>query len=83
MNIFGIYVSQGESYAALIRAEREKISFKFKHKKSGLKELNPYIDSKTIIIFETTGVYLTQLTNYLRTIKAKFYELNPLEVKLR
>lgn len=36
-----------------------------------------------IIIFETTGIYSAQLTNYLRTIKAKFHELNPLEAKLR
>lgn len=83
MNIIGIDVSQGESHATLITEEAEKVAFKFKHNKSGFQILNSYIRSNTIIIFETTGVYSAQLTAYLKSKKVKFYELNPLEAKLR
>ena len=92
MNIIGIDVSQGESHATLITKEAEEIAFKFKHNKSGFQILNSYIKPGTIIIFETTGVYSAQLTTgvysaqltaYLKSKKVKFYELNPLEAKLR
>ena len=83
MNIIGIDVSQGESHATLITKEAEEIAFKFKHNKSGFQILNSYIKPGTIIIFETTGVYSAQLTTYLKNKKVKFYELNPLEAKLR
>lgn len=83
MNIIGIDVSQGKSHATLISKEAEKVTFKFEHNKSGFQILNSYIKSDTVIIFETTGVYSAQLTAYLKSKKVRFYELNPLEAKLR
>ena len=83
MNIIGIDVSQGKSHATLISKETEKVTFKFEHNKSGFQILNSYIKSDTVIIFETTGVYSAQLTAYLKSKKVRFYELNPLEAKLR
>ena len=83
MSIIGIDVSQGKSHATLISKETEKVTFKFEHNKSGFQILNSYIKSDTVIIFETTGVYSAQLTAYLKSKKVRFYELNPLEAKLR
>lgn len=83
MNFIGIDVSQGKSNATLITEDFEKITFKFKHNKSGFKQLKDYISQDTIVIFETTGVYSNQLSRFLRDINSNFYELNPLEAKMR
>lgn len=83
MNFIGIDVSQGKSNATLITENFEKITFKFKHNKSGFRQLNDYISKDTVVIFETTGIYSNQLSKFLRDIGCDFYELNPLEAKMR
>lgn len=83
VNIIGIDVSRGHGQATLINDDFEKIQFNFKHNRSGFKQLSTYLTKETIVIFETTGVYSVQLARYLRENKTKFYELNPLEAKMR
>lgn len=61
MNCIGINVSKGKSNGTLITDNFEKITFKFKHNKSGFKDLSKYnLQSQDTIVF--VKEYLNRLT---------------------
>ena len=84
MNVIGIDVARGKSKCALIIVDLVDKYFEIKHNRSGFSRLyNIARETKSLIVFETTGVYSSQLTQFCIQEDLDFLELNPLEASIR
>ncbi|MTV82647.1 IS110 family transposase [Secundilactobacillus folii] len=82
MYVIGIDVSRGHSDCALVRKDEVLREFKIKHDKNGFSQLLSIINDckfAVTIVFETTGVYSSQLGCFCRQFKLDYVEMNPLD----